>query len=54
VGISTSRIHARGPVGLDGLLSCRYLLRGDGHQVADYTGSAPRPFLHQDLDLEPR
>jgi len=51
VGISTSRIHARGPVGLDGLLSCRYLLRGDGHQVADYSGSNPRPFLHRDLDL---
>ena len=50
VGISTSRIHARGPVGLDGLLSCRYLLRGDGHQVADYSGSNPRPFQHRDLD----
>jgi glutamate-5-semialdehyde dehydrogenase len=50
VGISTSRIHARGPVGLDGLLSCKYLLRGDGHRVADYTGDDPKPFLHQDLD----
>ena len=49
VGISTSRIHARGPVGLDGLLSCRYLLRGDGHRVADYAGAEPRPFLHRDL-----
>jgi len=51
VGISTSRLHARGPVGLDGLLSSRYLLRGDGHRVADYTGTDPRPFLHQDLEL---
>jgi glutamate-5-semialdehyde dehydrogenase len=49
VGISTSRIHARGPVGLDGLLSSRYLLRGDGHRVADYTGADPRPFLHRDV-----
>ena len=49
VGISTSRIHARGPVGLDGLLSCRYLLRGSGQRVADYTGPDPRPFLHRDL-----
>ena len=49
-GISTSRIHARGPVGLDGLLSSRYLLRGDGHRVADYAGPEPRPFLHRDLD----
>lgn len=49
VGISTSRIHARGPVGLDGLLSCRYLLRGAGQIVADYAGADPRPFLHRDL-----
>jgi glutamate-5-semialdehyde dehydrogenase len=49
VGISTSRIHARGPVGLDGLLSAKYLLRGDGHRVEDYTGADPRPFLHRDL-----
>ena len=49
VGISTSRIHARGPVGLEGLLSCRYLLRGGGHRVADYAGSEARPFLHRDL-----
>ena len=49
VGISTSRIHARGPVGLEGLLSCRYLLRGDGHRVSDYTGAEAKPFLHRDL-----
>jgi len=36
-------------VGLDGLLSCRYLLRGGGQVVADYTGAEPRPFLHKDL-----
>jgi glutamate-5-semialdehyde dehydrogenase len=50
VGISTGRIHARGPVGLEGLLSSKYLLRGTGHCVADYTGADARPFLHRDLE----
>jgi glutamate-5-semialdehyde dehydrogenase len=52
VGISTGRLHARGPVGLEGLLSGKYLLRGQGQRVADYCGSGARPFRHLDLDLE--
>ena len=36
VGISTSKLHARGPVGLEGLLSYKYKLFGKGHVVEDY------------------
>lgn len=36
VGISTGKLHARGPVGLDGLVTYKYKLFGDGHIVADY------------------
>ncbi len=53
VGISTGRIHARGPVGIEGLLSYRYLLRGQGQRVEDYAGPDARPFTHRNLDVDP-
>jgi len=49
VGISTSRIHARGPVGLEGLVTVKYQMHGHGQCVADYSGPEARPFLHEDL-----
>ncbi len=48
VGISTGKIHARGPVGLEGLTSTKYVLEGGGQIAADYAGGAKR-FTHRDL-----
>ncbi len=47
VGVSTSKLHARGPVGLDGLTTYKYLLRGEGQLARSYHGDAARPFLHR-------
>jgi glutamate-5-semialdehyde dehydrogenase len=49
VGISTNKTHARGPVGVEGLLIYKYQLIGDGHIVATYSGAHARPFLHRKL-----
>ena len=48
VGVSTGKLHARGPVGLDGLVTYKYLLRGDGNIVADYA-EGRRSFHFEDL-----
>ena len=49
VGISTSRIHARGPVGVEGLLTTRFLLRGQGHVVEK---DANITYTHKPLPLK--
>ena len=51
VGISTNKIHARGPVGMEGLTIYKWKLYGDGHKVSDYSGENGRGFLHTDLPL---
>ncbi len=52
VGISTGKIHARGPVGLEGLTTYKYHLEGDGHLVGTYAGEDGKPYLHEDFDGE--
>lgn len=47
VGISTGKLHARGPVGLDGLVTYKYKLRGKGQIVADYA-SGKKQFNYRD------
>ncbi|PWA99495.1 glutamate/acetylglutamate kinase [Artemisia annua] len=46
VGISTSRIHARGPVGVEGLLTTKWIGRGSGQVVDDDKGVV---YTHRDL-----
>jgi len=49
VGISTSKIHARGPVGLEGLVIYKWRLIGGGQIVADYSSPGAKPFTHRRL-----
>ncbi len=49
VGISTNKMHARGPVGLEGLVTYKYKLVGDGHVVVDYAEKR-RAFTHRPLN----
>jgi glutamate-5-semialdehyde dehydrogenase len=53
VGISTNKTHARGPVGLEGLVIYKYRLVGNGHVVADYVGPQAKPFTHRRKHGEP-
>lgn len=46
VGISTNKIHARGPVGMEGLMIYKYVLIGNGQVVRDYAGPGAKGFKH--------
>ena len=47
IGISTNKTHARGPVGLEGLVIYKYKLIGDGQTVAEYSDTGAREFTHK-------
>jgi glutamate-5-semialdehyde dehydrogenase len=49
VGISTSKLHTRGPVGLEGLTTYKYVLRGTGQLAQSYQGPNAKPFTHKRL-----
>ncbi|HWY69638.1 MAG TPA: glutamate-5-semialdehyde dehydrogenase [Terriglobales bacterium] len=48
VGIATGKLHARGPVGLEGLVTYKYVLAGNGQCVGQYVGANARRFKHSD------
>ena len=50
VGISTGKLHPRGPVGLEGLVTYKYKLVGAGHTVGMYSGPGGRRFTHKPID----
>ena len=49
IGISTGKIHARGPAGMEGMLIYKYKLIGNGHKVSDYVGKNAKPYTHKKL-----
>ena len=50
VGVSTSRIHARGPVGIEGLLTYKWVLTGTGQAASDFSAGKEK-FIHERLPL---
>jgi glutamate-5-semialdehyde dehydrogenase len=50
VGVGTGKIHARGPVGMEGLLIYKWKLYGKGQIVSDYAGPGAKPFSHRSIE----
>lgn len=51
VGISTGKVHARGPVSMSGLMTTQWVLHGAGHTVADFETTKTCTYLHHPLPL---
>ena len=52
VGISTNKIHSRGPVGLEGLCIYKYKIRGRGQSATDYgEGEGQRHYQHRTMEI---
>ncbi len=54
VGISTNKIHARGPMGMEGLMIYKYVLVGNGQMVKDYAGKNAKPYTHKPININKR
>ncbi|HYL99676.1 MAG TPA: glutamate-5-semialdehyde dehydrogenase, partial [Blastocatellia bacterium] len=52
VGISTGKLHPRGPVGLDGLVTYKYKVVGHGQTAGEYSGPEAKKFSHKSLPIE--
>ena len=51
VGISTGRIHSRGPVGVEGLLTTKWVLTGEDDTASEYA-KGEKQFIHKQLPLD--
>lgn len=49
VGISTSKIHARGPAGMESLLTYKWILEGSGDTVGEYEHDKIKKYLHEEV-----
>ncbi|MPN09192.1 Gamma-glutamyl phosphate reductase [bioreactor metagenome] len=54
VGISTNKVHSRGPVGMEGLTIYKYVLLGNGQVVKDYVGKNAKKYTHRKMGGELR